>query len=79
MHTNTDTWKQKWFAGASFFFMLFMFTNGYAVVNSFDKALDHPPIPLLDEQGNHVLDSNKPYSPKKSCEGSGCHDYEAIT
>ena len=79
MHIDRDTWKQKWFTGVSCFFMLFMFTNSYAVVNSFDKAVDHPPIPLLDEQGNHVLDSNKPYSPKQSCAGSGCHDYEAIT
>lgn len=60
-------------------FMLFMFTNSYAAVNAFDQPVNHPPIPLLDEQGNHVLESHNPYSPKKSCEGSGCHDYEAIT
>jgi hypothetical protein len=56
-----------------------MFTHANAAVNAFDKAVDHPAIPLLDEQGNNVLDSTNPYSPKKSCEGSGCHDYEAIT
>lgn len=42
----------------------------------------HPAIPLYDEDGNHVLDSGKPYSPKKSCgngSGGGCHDYESIT
>ena len=59
--------------------MLLTFTTSYARVNPFDKAVDHPEIPLLDEQGIHVLESTNPYSPKKSCEGSGCHDYEAIT
>lgn len=59
--------------------LLFTFTNSYAAINAFDKSVDHPPIPLLDEQGNHVLESNNPYSPKKSCEGSGCHDYEVLT
>ncbi|MDH3973063.1 MAG: cytochrome C [Deltaproteobacteria bacterium] len=42
----------------------------------------HPAIPLYDEDGAHVLDSAKPYSPRKSCgngDGGGCHDYEAIT
>ncbi|MCK5829480.1 MAG: cytochrome C [Methylococcales bacterium] len=79
MYISRDTGKQKWFKIMSCFFMLFMFTTSYAKVNAFDKAVDHPPIPLLDEQGKHVLESKKPYSPKKSCEGSGCHDYEAIT
>jgi hypothetical protein len=37
----------------------------------------HPAIPLLDEQGKHVLDTQKTYSPKMSC--GGCHDYDAIT
>ena len=40
-------------------------------------AVLHLAIPLLDEQGNHVLDSQKAYSPKMSC--GGCHDYDAIT
>jgi len=71
--------RHKWFVSMSYLFMLFMSSNSYAVVNAFDKPVNHPPIPLLDEQGNHVLESNNPYSPKKSCEGSGCHDYEAIT
>ncbi|MBE9504817.1 MAG: hypothetical protein IME96_11645, partial [Proteobacteria bacterium] len=42
----------------------------------------HPAIPLYDEEGNHVLDSGKPYSSRKSCGnngGGGCHDYESIT
>ncbi len=50
-----------------------------AKVNPIDKPLDHPPIPLLDEDGKHVLESGKPYSPRKSCAGSGCHDYDKIT
>ncbi|GAW85421.1 hypothetical protein bplSymb_SCF00702P005 [Bathymodiolus platifrons methanotrophic gill symbiont] len=71
--------KQKWLIHLSFLCMLFMFTNSYAVMNAFDNPVNHPPIPLLDEQGKHVLESNNPYSPKQSCAGSGCHDYEAIT
>jgi len=50
----------------------------YAAANKFDELVDHPKIPLLDESGTNVLDSGKAYSPKKSCEGSGCHDYDAI-
>ena len=50
-----------------------------AKVNDIDKPLDHPAIPLLDEDGKHVLESGKPYSPRKSCAGSGCHDYDKIT
>ena len=50
-----------------------------AVANVFDEPVLHPPIPLLDEAGNHVRDSGKPYSPKVSCGTAGCHDYDAIT
>ncbi len=50
-----------------------------AKVNWIDKPVDHPPIPLLDEGGQHVLDTGKPYSPRQSCAGSGCHDYDKIT
>ena len=39
----------------------------------------HPSIPILDEQGNHVLDTGKPYSSKTTCGTGGCHDYDAIT
>jgi hypothetical protein len=49
--------------------------------NSYDKPVMHPAIPLLDEDGNHVLDSGKPYSTKMSCgngSGGGCHDYEKM-
>jgi cytochrome c553 len=46
--------------------------------NAFDQYVIHPKIPLLDEQGQNVLTSGKVYSPKKTCEGSGCHDYEKI-
>ena len=50
----------------------------HAGVNVFDELVDHPKIPMLDESGANVLDSGEPYSPKKTCEGSGCHDYDAI-
>lgn len=46
--------------------------------NAFDQYVMHPKIPFLDEQGQNVLTSGKAYSPKKTCEGSGCHDYEKI-
>ena len=71
--------RHRGFISMSALCMLLMFSNSYAAVNEFDKPVNHPPIPLLDEQGVHVLESNNPYSPKQSCEGSGCHDYEAIT
>ncbi len=45
--------------------------------NEVDEPRAHPAIPLLDEDGKHVLDSNKPYSSKQSC--GGCHDYDKIT
>jgi hypothetical protein len=50
----------------------------YAAANVFDELVDHPKIPMLDEDGLNVLDTGNPYSSKKSCEGSGCHDYDAI-
>ncbi len=61
------------------FFVLLFGGAQVAVANPVDKPLLHPPIPLLDEVGNHVLDSGKPYSPRVSCGSSGCHDYEKIT
>ncbi len=50
-----------------------------AAPNAMDQAVLHPAIPLLDEAGDHVLDSGKPYSPRMSCGNAGCHDYESIT
>lgn len=47
-----------------------------------EQVVAHLPIPLLDEDGNHVLDSGKPYSPRQSCgnsNGLGCHNYDSIT
>lgn len=66
--------------------LLLLQTTGFAqtgpmsnLTNAYDKTVLHPAIPLLDEQGVSVKDTGKPYSPKKSCEGGGCHDYEKIT
>ncbi|MCF7971881.1 MAG: cytochrome C [Methylococcaceae bacterium] len=56
-----------------------VYTFGSNEVNAFDKLVNHPAIPLLDEQGNNVIETKNPYSPKKSCAGSGCHDYDVIT
>ncbi|HID54555.1 MAG TPA: hypothetical protein EYP41_21265 [Anaerolineae bacterium] len=36
----------------------------------------HPTFPLLDEDGNHVLETGKPVSTMQTC--SGCHDAEFI-
>ena len=74
-----DRGRLKRFIAMSSIFMLFMLSNSHADVNKFDLAVNHPPIPILDEQGVNVLESNQPYSPKKSCAGSGCHDYDKIT
>lgn len=71
--------KHKYLVLISLFIMVFGFSSSFAAINNFDRAVDHPPIPILDEQGNHVLEANKPYSPKKTCAGSGCHDYDGIT
>ena len=41
-------------------------------------AAEHPPIVLLDHDGNEIsLDSQAPYSPKQTC--GECHDYDLIT
>lgn len=53
--------------------------NSYSAVISIDKPVLHPAIPLLDEAGSHVLNSQKPYSAKTTCGTGGCHDYEKIT
>ncbi|MDM8565196.1 hypothetical protein QUF74_06030 [Candidatus Halobeggiatoa sp. HSG11] len=60
------------------FLLLTIFTSAVQA-NSLDNPVNHPAIPLLDEAGQHVLNSNQPYSPKTSCGTSGCHDYDAIT
>jgi len=56
-----------------------MLSFGVLQANTVDEPLLHPAIPLLDEEGNHVRDSGKPYSPKVSCGSSSCHDYDVIT
>jgi hypothetical protein len=53
----------------------------FAAANVFDQTVLHPAIPLLDETGQHVLNSGQPYSTKMSCgngNGSGCHDYDKM-
>ena len=48
--------------------------------NTVDLPIVHPAIPLLDENGQHVLDSQKPYSSRTSCGGNaGCHDIEKMS
>jgi hypothetical protein len=48
--------------------------------NGFDQPILHPAIPLVDENGRHVLQSGKPYSTRTSCGGGsgGCHDIDKI-
>jgi hypothetical protein len=58
---------------------LFQLYQAAAYSGVLDETVAHPPIPLLTEDGEHVLGSGKPYSPKTSCAGSGCHDYDSIT
>lgn len=48
--------------------------------NTVDLPHIHPAIPLLDDNAQHVLDSQKPYSSRTSCGGSaGCHDIDKIS
>lgn len=61
------------------FFFCLISVNSTAATNNIDKPVLHPAIPILDEAGNHVLNSKKPYSPKTTCGTAGCHDYEKIT
>ena len=49
------------------------------LANMLDQPVLHPAIPLLDEEGQHVLNSGKPYSSRMSCGEAGCHNYESIT
>ena len=44
--------------------------------NSIDLPVSHPHIPLLDKNGENVLDTQKPYSSRLSC--GGCHDIDKI-
>lgn len=76
IQNNKNIVKQLFYV---FLFTLFTFSNSYAAKHTYDQEMDHPPISILDEQGTHVILSKKPYSPKKTCEGSGCHDYNGIT
>ena len=62
--------------------LLFVFISAgqvEAAINDMDLPVLHPAIPLLDEAGNHVLDSGNPYSSRTTCGTGGCHDYESIT
>lgn len=53
--------------------------QAFANANAYDKSYIHPAIPILDEDGNHVLNSAKAYSSKMTCGNASCHDYDAIT
>ena len=61
------------------FLLIIIFITQVAQASSLDNPVAHPAIPLLDEGGQHVLNSQNPYSPKTSCGSSGCHDYDSIT
>lgn len=59
--------------------LLTISTSTIAAENQIDNPVIHPAIPILDESGNHVLDSGGAYSAKMTCGTAGCHDYEKIT
>ena len=44
--------------------------------NAIDLPSIHPRIPLLDKNGDNVLDTQKPYSSRLSC--GSCHDMDKI-
>jgi mono/diheme cytochrome c family protein len=62
--------KAKWILGVSLLFGI-LAGNGFA-----QDALEHPPVPFLDETGSLVLQSGKPLSLKKTC--GACHDTNYI-
>ncbi len=59
-------------------FLLYLCISSISWASSLDDPVAHIAIPLLDEAGEHVLNTGKPYSPRMSCGIGGCHDYEAI-
>lgn len=75
--------KSSWFCQVMLLSCLLALPQlALAAVNAFDKPVLHPAIPLVDEAGQHVLDSGKPYSTRMSCgngEGGGCHDIDKIS
>ncbi|MFW5443644.1 MAG: cytochrome C [Methylococcaceae bacterium] len=71
--------RRSFALGLSVLSLLAMSSSAVFAENAYDQTVDHPAIPLLDEAGNHVLDSGKPYSSKVSCGSSGCHDYDSIS
>ena len=57
--------------------LLFFMVAAYVWAgNSIDLPSIHPSIPLLDKNGENVLDTQKPYSSRSSCGGS--HDMDKI-
>ena len=57
--------------------LLFFMVAAYVWAgNSIDLPSIHPSIPLLDKNGENVLDTQKPYSSRLSC--GGCHDMDKI-
>jgi hypothetical protein len=57
---------------------VFFTQAGSVQANVYDQPYVHEPaFPILDEDGNNVLDSGRPYSSKQTC--GGCHDYDLIT
>ena len=48
-------------------YTLLIFTSFFAIGNDIDKPVIHPAIPILDESGNHVLNSGAAYSAKMTC------------
>ncbi len=57
--------------------LLFFMVAAYVWAgNSIDLPSIHPSIPLLDKNGENVIDTQKPYSSRLSC--GGCHDMDKI-
>ena len=57
--------------------LLFFMVAAYVWAgNSIDLPSIHPSIPLLDKNGENVLDTQKTYSSRLSC--GGCHDMDKI-
>lgn len=67
------------------FFAVFLFIANFIFSEEVKYPLGVcPPFHLKDEEGNIInprenLNSDKPYSPKKTCGDKGCHNYEKIT
>lgn len=76
MNATTKSLTKPVFPILTFFFFLLLLQAFQSQANVYDEPVMHIAIPLLDDDGNNVLDTGNPYSSRQTC--GGCHDYEGM-